>query len=496
MSNDLQKLLAAADAALKNNEVSRCLELLHSGLEQHASSVELLARLGIAHVLNFEYADAITILQRAATLEPEHPTVLYYLGAALRFEGDMKQALQVHDRLRELHPQLRNARYAAALTRTMMGLPEQALPEMEKLVAEDPKEGKARIGLARTLSCMGRFTEALYHFNLLLEEEPNYTDALLYKAEAAMHLQRTREWVESSRRAHQLSPGAPITHYQTHRVCLLEGDARGALEHLQHALKRHPSYVDARVALGNLLWLAGDLDSAQAELEHAATTASWDGKAVGMLAYFQVATGRGQPKLEPLEKAARIRPYAGLPYQLGRIYFETLKDPVSAERLLNLAVEHGPELVDAHRMLGELYTQQDRTGEALAHFRRIVELSPEHGVAWNGLAYCLGREGKTTEALEAYEQAARLLPGEVSVFQGYGAALLQAGEAERATSMLQRALELQPDSGPSLFILAIALEEAGRLQESLQVARKAEERLPQDENVRALLERLQGSAAR
>lgn len=381
---------------------------------------------------------------------------------------------------------------AEALNRSTLGRPDEALVELQQLAAAAPGDREIRRGLASTLNRLGRFSEALRVLDSLLAEEPDSVEALLAKVEAARHLQRPREWLEASRGVWQLAPDTPRAHFQMHLVCLAEANVRSATEHLQRAIEQHPEYADAHVALGNLRWLAQDLDRAQAELEQAVALAPGDGRALGLLAHFQVATGRGQPELEQLALKARAMPYSGLSYQLGRLYLETLKDLARAERFLALALEQSPELVDARRMLADLYLRQGRNPEALALFRRIVELSPELGVAWNGLALGLAREGRTREALQAYAEAARLLPNEVSVFQGYGAALLQAGDVGHALPLLQRALALQPEAGHTLFLLATALEEAGQHAEALDMARKAYERLPQDENVHWLLERLRG----
>jgi tetratricopeptide (TPR) repeat protein len=381
---------------------------------------------------------------------------------------------------------------AEALNRSTLGRPDEALVELQQLATAAPGDKEIQLGLASALNRLGRFTEALRVLDSLLAEEPDSVEALLAKVDAARHLQRPREWLESSRRVWQLAPDTPRAHFQMHLVCLAEANVRSATEHLLRAIELHPQYADAHVALGNLRWLAQDLDRAQAELEQAVAMAPGDGRALGLLAHFQVATGRGQPDLEQLTLKARAMPYSGLPYQLGRLYLETVKDLARAERFLALALEQSPELVDARRMLADLYLRQGRNPEALALFRRIVELSPELGVAWNGLALGLAREGRTREALQAYAEAARLLPNEVSVFQGYGAALLQAGDVGHALPLLQRALALQPEAGHTLFLLATALEEAGQHTEALDMARKAYERLPQDENVRWLLERLQG----
>lgn len=79
----------------------------------------------------------------------------------------------------------------------------------------------------------------------------------------------------------------------------------------------------------------------------------------------------------------------------------------------------------AHYMLGEEYLREDRPVSAVNKFRRVVELNPDHGAAWNMMARAYEAAGVSKEAAVAYREAAR--------------AFTRAGETDRAAAATQAA---------------------------------------------------------
>jgi Flp pilus assembly protein TadD len=75
------------------------------------------------------------------------------------------------------------------------------------------------------------------------------------------------------------------------------------------------------------------------------------------------------------------------------------------ERLQSLIEADGYNQ-SAHFLLGQEYLREGRYMEAAAKFRRVVELNPEHGDAWNLLGAAYERVGVAKEAVSAYVTAA------------------------------------------------------------------------------------------
>lgn len=78
-------------------------------------------------------------------------------------------------------------------------------------------------------------------------------------------------------------------------------------------------------------------------------------------------------------------------------------------RRLQALIEKDSSNQGAHFMLGEEYIREARPMMAAAKFRRVVELNPDHAVAWEMMARCYADGKVYKEAAVAYDTAARML---------------------------------------------------------------------------------------
>ena len=65
----------------------------------------------------------------------------------------------------------------------------------------------------------------------------------------------------------------------------------------------------------------------------------------------------------------------------------------------------------AHHDRGAAYHRLERYDEAVADYRRAVQMKPRYGWAWLNLGVALQALGRTDEAVHAYEESARVTPG-------------------------------------------------------------------------------------
>jgi Flp pilus assembly protein TadD len=93
-----------------------------------------------------------------------------------------------------------------------------------------------------------------------------------------------------------------------------------------------------------------------------------------------------------------------------------------------------------HYKAGIDHYAHDRAGEAIASYRRALELNPEMAMAWNGLAMALAKNGDLPAAIDAAKRYVELDPEEPLAHTSLSMLYQQAGmipeaEAEKATSM-------------------------------------------------------------
>lgn len=85
-----------------------------------------------------------------------------------------------------------------------------------------------------------------------------------------------------------------------------------------------------------------------------------------------------------------------------------------------------------------------RFSEAIAGFRRAVDIRPNFPEAWNELGFALRQTGQLTDALKAYEQALRLRPEFPEALEYLGEAYVKMGRLEDARAIVVRLSSLDP----------------------------------------------------
>lgn len=158
----------------------------------------------------------------------------------------------------------------------------------------------------------------------------------------------------------------------------------------------------------------------------------------------------------------------------------------AAEPLYQQVLRRQPRHAGALHLLGVIHLQRGRVAEALEHFDRAIEISPQLAprLQVNRAAALVGL-GKATEALAACEAALAGNPGNAAAYQTQGDALHDLGRHVEAVAAYDRCLALDPgcfvawsnrgsallrgrrfDEAVSSYERALALQEKGAGQRS------------------------------
>lgn len=96
---------------------------------------------------------------------------------------------------------------------------------------------------------------------------------------------------------------------------------------------------------------------------------------------------------------------------------------------------------------GYALEKSDRIPEALAHYRKILEIDPSNANARNSLAYIMAWTGADlSEALEHANEALKAMPGNPAYLDTLGVIYMKKGNADLARQHLKKALSLMPES--------------------------------------------------
>jgi protein O-mannosyl-transferase len=147
------------------------------------------------------------------------------------------------------------------------------------------------------------------------------------------------------------------------------------------------------------------------------------------------------------------------------------------------ALELKPDNAEAHNNLGTLLEKMGRTDEALAHYQKALEINPNLAHVHNNLGLLFSNMGRTDEAIVNYQKALEINPEYGDAHYNFGVLLAKTGRTDEAIVHYRKALKLNPDDGKAHFNLGLLLAKTGQTDEVLAHYRKALERDPENANI-------------
>ncbi len=124
-----------------------------------------------------------------------------------------------------------------------------------------------------------------------------------------------------------------------------------------------------------------------------------------------------------------------------------------------------------------------RKDEALAVYRRIIDLDPGRDTAFLGSARLLQDRGEYAEALPLVQHVLEMEPKDPNGYTAMGDLLLAQEKFQEAETWFRRAMDVDPNSMLAASGLGNCLNRAGRVEEAARVLRTAYDRDPTDEAV-------------
>jgi len=131
------------------------------------------------------------------------------------------------------------------------------------------------------------------------------------------------------------------------------------------------------------------------------------------------------------------------------------------------AIELDPSNSDTWNNLGIAYAIAAQPAEAVPSFRRALELDPGNAQAWNNLGLALHTLGQLDEALAAYGEALRRRPNYVRAWINSARAHEARQSPAEAARCYEQALALDPRQSDARFALANLKLAAGRFESAI-----------------------------
>jgi pentatricopeptide repeat protein len=248
------------------------------------------------------------------------------------------------------------------------------------------------------------------------------------------------------------------------------GDHKGAARAFRRGLEIAPEDAELRNALGWTLFQDGRPAEAVAEYERALAANPNHVKSHNNLALALVELGRLEEAASHFKTSLRFEPKAEIYSDLGFIMARLGK---SEEALADYrkALELDPNCASAHFNLAVMFVQAGALGEAEAHYRQALPGRPTADTH-NGLGYVLARQGRTDEAVAEFRKAIDVDPHFTPAYNNLADALAKQGKLEEAEDYYRRSLAEKP-SVAVYNALGGVLRSLGRTEEAADQFAKA-----------------------
>ena len=262
------------------------------------------------------------------------------------------------------------------------------------------------------------------------------------------------------------------------------GNFINAIFYLKKAREKDPDDTEAVQLLGLSYYLAGRPAEAIPELEKVQTwyaSANVDASYILGICYIQT-------KDYPNARKAFAKMF-DVPAESAASYLFTARmllrqdfGPV-AEEYAHKAVALDPKLPMAHQLLGELYLYHSQVDDAIAEFRKELEINPGNAAAYYKLADGHSRVQKYDDAERLLQRSIWLDPTSTGPYILLGKVLQKKGETELAVRALQRALAMDPNNPVPHHLLGQAYRDLGKNEDAERELKLAGQ-LEQNQNAR------------
>jgi tetratricopeptide (TPR) repeat protein len=158
---------------------------------------------------------------------------------------------------------------------------------------------------------------------------------------------------------------------------------------------------------------------------------------------------------------------------------------LGTEGRLDEAIEHfqraseiSPNHPQAYNNLGNVLVWKGRPEDAIANFARAIQIQPDYAEAHNNLANMLAKKGQFAEAIAHYQKAIQLNPDYADAHYNLGIVLVRQKQSAEATRQFQLALQINPDNAGAHYNLGVVFGLQGDLGKAVEQYRKAIENKP------------------
>ncbi|MGO8970068.1 MAG: tetratricopeptide repeat protein [Myxococcaceae bacterium] len=376
--------------------------------------VEAVALLALADAAEGDVDKAVSVLERTqASQKRPRPEVSVALGKIDWQRGVLDQA---RAQFEQAMKDPRDYEGGCALGRLLLskGAPDRALEPLSISVQRNGSHGESRHALSRALLALGRGEDGLRQAEAWLLENPASAAASRDVAFAESQLGRWKDAEGHLNRALQKEPSDVDAQRLRAQLLFSKGDVRGGMAALEKANHLNPKDAETWCAMGRAF--LRQLNGPSASKAYQAALREDPDSVCGKVGQVAVKPQAAPPKARAMlftlsTQSPRIWDKASASALLARLLLAggALKE---ARRTAEQAVAQGPLLADPHAAYGLVLRRQHEEARAREELAHAVQLDPGDAAMRLALADALvgGSEAEVARAPVEYQTFLKLAP--------------------------------------------------------------------------------------
>ncbi len=333
-----------------------------------------------------------------------------------------------------------------------------ALEAAAKAAALDPANVWYKILQADIFEKIGQPADAVGIYQALCKQAPRHQDFLERLAYFQVLAGRPKDALNTLDQIEKITGITEAIADKKHLIYLGLGDVKKAVSELQRLVNAYPNRVTYRHRIAQIYESVGDKAAARKVYEEILRIAPDDETAKMALLTDRKSGGATLTDLQVLRRVFED-PKISIDSKVKQVfpYFSQMAEGLSTEvialllELGDIAEQVHPDDAKAWSLSGDLYYHANRYDEALARYRKCLQLNPRVFSVWANTLEILYSKRDYDELLRLSEQAMDDFPNQPLAYYYYGVAALEKGRLDDASSSLEQA-NLMTVNNPALIL--------------------------------------------
>jgi tetratricopeptide (TPR) repeat protein len=242
-------------------------------------------------------------------------------------------------------------------------------------------------------------------------------------------------------KALQIEPNDPDSHSSLATLLGEKGLFREATTHFNTALRINPRSIETMVNLANVLLRTGNTDSAIFYYKNALRMDPWNAEIYNNLGTAYVYGGELKTGAELFQKALRIRPkYEDAAENLMKAQAALTKIENAIVKLEEF-IKADPRNPDLYTKMAGLRRQQGDMDQAIADYKKALEINPESVQALYGLVMIFSSRLEFSNALEKINIIRKIQPDNPNVYYDTACIYAKMNMPDKSVLWLKQAID-------------------------------------------------------